>query len=153
MHVTQSSLDRYMPGSVSDIIGSMIRDKEGTLELEADGVMRSYAGNGTVLDYHQMDPDQVAGFAFAQVIKYQRYGGLKSVPDHIMALSTPPFADGRLVVDKEQLLSQKNMAAIGSSQLSCYEITCAGPGAHAFCLANLCGLCYYSSGPYGGQCT
>jgi hypothetical protein len=61
---------------------------DGHVQLGLDGVVRSYSGNGTVVDYRQLDPDQVV-----------KYSASLRKRDSILP------RDGREVTDIAQLLA------------------------------------------------
>jgi len=61
---------------------------DGFVSLGIDCVFRSYAGNGSVIDYRQLDPEQVA----AEIAS----------PNHTLPSSA--YGDGRLVTNLGQFL-------------------------------------------------
>ncbi|KAI1317712.1 hypothetical protein F5Y16DRAFT_414581 [Xylariaceae sp. FL0255] len=69
----------------------------------ADGVLRSFASNGTVLDFHQLDPTQLQEFAESQLQQWQTTG--RAIPSAVSDLAKEPYIDGRQVLDKAKLLS------------------------------------------------
>ncbi|KAH9893670.1 hypothetical protein F4778DRAFT_784164 [Xylariomycetidae sp. FL2044] len=113
---TPDSLNRYIPGSVRMVSQTLDTQGDGYLMVGEDGVMRSFASDGTVLDYHQLDPDQLKEFAIDQLHKW---GKLKTeTPDVVEELAKPPYADGRLVLDKERLLHPEDRPQPGPALAS-----------------------------------
>jgi hypothetical protein len=47
--------------NLSDIISSLNMDPEGRADLDLDGVMRSFSGNGTIIDYYKMGETEISG--------------------------------------------------------------------------------------------
>jgi hypothetical protein len=87
-----SDILRYEAGDVATVTHKIDRaaDGSGWVSLGLDGVFRSYAGNGTVIDWRQLNPDQIAADIAA------RYRGASTVP-------AEAYGDGRLVTDLNQL--------------------------------------------------
>jgi hypothetical protein len=83
---------RYEPGDVVTVTHKIgrVADGYGWVSLGLDGVFRSYAGNGTVIDWRQLDPDQIA----ADIVTHRR--GASTVP-------AEAYGDGRLVIYINQL--------------------------------------------------
>lgn len=156
----------------------MNKDPKGVLYVASDGVLRSVAADGTVLDYHQLDPDQVESFAAHQLAVWQGSG--MEVPESVKQLAKPPYPDGRLVTDKEQLLhptdipnlpnppvankrradgetspAEKRRQALeelnspAKRQPACVGYPCYSL---ADCIPYGCHACYYPGGPPLGVC-
>ncbi|KAH8646805.1 hypothetical protein BX600DRAFT_518828 [Xylariales sp. PMI_506] len=96
-------VDRYIPGAVSTIVQTMELDDGGVLSVGNDGVLRSFAADGTVIDYHQLDPSQVESFAEHQLAAWESQG---TVPESVKDLAEATTEiDGRLITDKQELLN------------------------------------------------
>ena len=55
---------KYTPGPFTTVLHSITKDPHGFLRLGHDGVLRSFAADGTtVLDYRQLDATQTSRFA------------------------------------------------------------------------------------------
>ena len=145
-------------------------ENEGALSVGADGVLRSFAANGTVVDYRQLDPNQMASFANRQLAVWQ--GQDRDIPDSVVALANAPAIDGRLVTDLEELLNptvRPNLTAKGDANAQspavkqrealddlknlekrqCTQNTCF---ALTDCLVIGCYACFYPAGPPLGIC-
>ncbi|KAE9368953.1 hypothetical protein N431DRAFT_444347 [Stipitochalara longipes BDJ] len=83
-----SATMRYEAGDVATVQHTINRaaDGLGWVSLGLDGVFRSYAGDGSVIDWRQLDPDQIAADLATQA----------RVPN---ALPAEAYGDGRLVTD------------------------------------------------------
>ncbi|KAI3318900.1 hypothetical protein HD806DRAFT_526075 [Xylariaceae sp. AK1471] len=90
---------RYLPGPVND------------------GVVRSFVLNGTVIDYYQLDPDQVKQFAKKQYSAWTAHGA-GDMPASVSELARPPYPDGRLVVNETQLLFPSVIPGMGDQSVS-----------------------------------
>lgn len=90
--------------------GTLETDPHGFIRVGEDGVMRSISGNGTVIDYHQLDPDQLKDFAERQLHAWDV--SAMDVPDDVLELAKAPFADGRLVLEKDKLLRHEGMPSL-----------------------------------------
>ena len=66
---------------------------DGHTSLGLDGVLRSYAGNGTVIDWRQLDPTQIAEYV----------GFSHPLLDTRLKRSAESYGDGRDVTDISQL--------------------------------------------------
>jgi hypothetical protein len=51
--------NRYIEGPFSEVVKDLRTDATGALSVGPDGVLRSFAGNLEVIDYRQLDPEQV----------------------------------------------------------------------------------------------
>jgi hypothetical protein len=51
--------NRYIKGPFPDVVKDLKTDTTGALSVGPDGVLRSFAGNLQVIDYRQLDPEQV----------------------------------------------------------------------------------------------
>lgn len=109
------SVDRYIPGTFASVSDSLETTDHGFLNVGEDGVLRSFAGNGTVLDYHQLDPDQVKEFASAQLRSWDSIS--HDTPDIVKSLAQEPYPDGRLVQDVKKLMHPEGWEemALGTS--------------------------------------
>jgi hypothetical protein len=68
----ESTTLRYIPGDdLNSIIRGMKYDDLSVFNLGSDGVLRTFANNLTVLDYHQLDEDQVKKLASEQLAQWQ----------------------------------------------------------------------------------
>ncbi|KAI0444155.1 hypothetical protein F4803DRAFT_549360 [Xylaria telfairii] len=94
---------RYLPGPFSNVTQALLKDISGFVSVGDDGVLRSFAPNGTVIDYYQLDPDQVKQFAEVQYSTWAAYRA-GDVPASVSKLARPPYPDGRLVANETQLL-------------------------------------------------
>ncbi|KAI1323204.1 hypothetical protein F5Y16DRAFT_403706 [Xylariaceae sp. FL0255] len=96
-----NTTSRYHPGPVSNVARVLLKDNGGFISLGDDGVIRSFIPNGTVIDYYQLDPEQVKQLAEKQ---YSVWATIGDVPESVSELAQPPYPDGRLVVNETQLL-------------------------------------------------
>ncbi|KAI0410584.1 hypothetical protein F5X98DRAFT_368706 [Xylaria grammica] len=94
---------RYLPGPVSNVTEALLKDNSGFVSVGGDGVVRSFVPNGTVIDYYQLDPDQVKQFAEKQYSAWAAHGA-GDMPASVSELAQPPYPDGRLVLNETQLL-------------------------------------------------
>lgn len=162
------STNRYVPGPFRAVTQELKMDKYGALNVGPDGVLRSFAPDGTVLDFRQLDPDQVAEFAAKQVAGWEAMAD-HEVPASVITLANAASAiDGRLVTDLDQLLypSDKptfppatHTSRIGTRNVfdtALLEKRACLIGTPCFSLfeCNLvdCRACYYPNGPPLGVC-
>ncbi|KAK6065433.1 hypothetical protein SCUP515_11240 [Seiridium cupressi] len=165
------STDRYIAGAFDTVSGGMVRDIYGGKQVGEDGVLRSFANNGTVIDYHQLDPEQVEEFAQDQLIQWKASG--QEVPESVVKLAQPPYPDGRLVVSVDDLLHPaekpefppESEISKGTSTspadptriIERQPLQCVGQPCQAVatCVNNFitrCSECYFPRGPPNGQC-
>lgn len=85
---------------MSSVTKSLTQDPNGAWSLGADGVLRSFANGLTVLDYRQLDPEQVKNLASSHIKVYQAIGG--EVPSSLEDL-VKSSVDGRTVTDVAQI--------------------------------------------------
>ncbi|KAL2416832.1 hypothetical protein ABEF95_002137 [Exophiala dermatitidis] len=85
---------RYEAGSINTIAGSMVSDSKGIFQLGDDGVLRSYNGDGTVIDWRQQDADQIK----------RAYDAHNNRGGQFLRRSPQNIVDGRDVVDIDQIL-------------------------------------------------
>ncbi|KAI1273118.1 hypothetical protein F5Y07DRAFT_391491 [Xylaria sp. FL0933] len=98
---SSNTTSRYIPGPFRNVSQALLKNNDGFLSVGDDGVLRSFVPNGTVIDYYQLDPEQVKEFAEKQ---YSAWAAMGDVPPGISELAQPPYPDGRLVVNETQLL-------------------------------------------------
>ncbi|KAI0517518.1 hypothetical protein F5B22DRAFT_645702 [Xylaria bambusicola] len=166
---TTASLDRYVPGSVRTISHTLETDEDGALMVSPDGVMRSFSSNGTVIDFHQLDPTQLKEFAEIQLRQWQNMG--KEIPAAVSNLAKAPYTDGRQVLDKEKLLNppdspyplrhlvprtshshaQVPLHLLDERQ-QCIGSPCLTFGQCARYRPTPCYQCYFPGGPESGAC-
>ena len=79
----------------------MVTDRYGAFNLGSDGVLRSLANNLTVLDWRQLDPDQVLTLATDQLLSYKIAG--QPIPSQLTDLISSHPVDGRNVTDLASL--------------------------------------------------
>ncbi|KAI0970484.1 hypothetical protein F4678DRAFT_472975 [Xylaria arbuscula] len=108
---------RYLPGPVSNITQALLKDNSGFVSVGDDGVVRSFVPNGTVIDYYQLDPDQVKQFAEKQYSAWATHGA-GDVPVSVSELARPPYPDGRLVVNETELLFPSVIPGTGDQSVS-----------------------------------
>lgn len=160
---SQEAADRYIPGPVSAAVQALNTDDDhGFFSVGADGVLRSFAGNGTVLDYHQLDPDQLASFAASQLAAWEASG--MPVPASVANLANSASAvDGRLVTDLDQLLDPADRpvrsSAVKERDIDDLAIPakrqgCVGTPCQSLpdCLVIGCAACFFPGGPPLGVC-
>ncbi|KUJ17931.1 uncharacterized protein LY89DRAFT_781058 [Mollisia scopiformis] len=161
---TSSSTLRYIAGDdLNSIIQGMTYDDLSVFHLGSDGVLRTFANNLTVLDYHQLDVGQVQKLASEQAAQYQASGS--EVPASLTQLAESPV-DGRLTVDINALMNpddKPNVTPItGTTPRSVdlenlfeRQVVCPGvPGCMSLadCTPYNCFACFYPSGPPWGTC-
>ncbi|KAI0517520.1 hypothetical protein F5B22DRAFT_108523 [Xylaria bambusicola] len=160
---------RHLPGPVSNVTQALLKDNSGFVSVGDDGVVRSFVPNGTVIDYYQLDPDQVKQFAEKQYSAWAAHGE-GDVPASVSELARPPYPDGCLVVNETQLLfpsvipdtgdqsvspsatsADKPTRALGL--LSSNNPTCVGWSCQSLadCQPH-CLACYFQHGPPNGIC-
>ncbi|KAI1120311.1 hypothetical protein F5Y10DRAFT_283393 [Nemania abortiva] len=108
---------RYLPGPVSNVTEALLKDNSGFVSVGDDGVVRSFVPNGTVIDYYQLDPDQVKEFAEKQYFAWAAHGAA-DVPASVSELAQPPYPDGRLVLNETQLLFPSVIPGAGGQSIS-----------------------------------
>ncbi|KAI1756102.1 hypothetical protein F4782DRAFT_550044 [Xylaria castorea] len=108
---------RYLPGPISNVTQALLKDNSGFVSVGDDGVVRSFVPNGTVIDYYQLDPDQVQQFAEKQYSAWAAHGA-GDVPASVSELARPPYPDGRLVVNETQLLFPSMIPGTGDQSVS-----------------------------------
>lgn len=106
----EGSTDRYIPGAYSSVASTIETADHGFLNVGEDGVLRSFAGNGTVLDYHQLDPEQVKEFAETQLRSWDHID--HETPEVVRTMAKEPYPDGRLVHDLKKLLHPEGWEAM-----------------------------------------
>ncbi|RFU27245.1 hypothetical protein B7463_g9097, partial [Scytalidium lignicola] len=93
----ESTTLRYIPGDdLNSIIRSMKYDDLSVFHLGSDGVLRTFSNNLTILDYHQLDIDQVKKLASEQLAQWQASD--LDIPFSLTELVKSPV-DGRLTTD------------------------------------------------------
>ncbi|EEH47662.2 uncharacterized protein PADG_03746 [Paracoccidioides brasiliensis Pb18] len=113
---TGTGTTRYTPGSLARIIETMKLHSQGALSVGNDGVLRSFTPNGTVLDYYQLDPDQLSRFAANQLAAWEASG--MNVPESVMTLAAAKkgTVDGRLVTDVKMLFEPEERPDIAGAK-------------------------------------
>ncbi|KAI9170566.1 Lactobacillus up-regulated protein [Paramyrothecium foliicola] len=157
------TLDHYIPGPVSSVVQSLDLDPNGVISVDDDGVMRSFSANGTVIDYHQLDPEQLESFAKSQLAAWENID--MDVPESVKALAEGDFADGRELLDHDLLhhpAHGPNLAGRSKyikerevlDELNNFQKRCVGTGCGSLadCLARGCAACFFPAGPPVGVC-
>jgi hypothetical protein len=113
--------EAFNPGAV--LYGSTSAP-EGIFDLGEDGVLRSYAGDGSIIDWRQFDPQQIKEFLDTY----------NSHDSKLLARSADPNTDGRAVRDIDQLLRPRNVSSSatspsmdstdGSGDVRCLDLLC-----------------------------
>jgi len=85
---------RYVEGSQSATKGSLNLTGDGFIAFSLDGVLRSYSGDGTVIDWRQLDPTQIS--------EWSGYSH-PSFDLNVLKRSPETYSDGRLATDVDQL--------------------------------------------------
>lgn len=138
-------------------------DDLSVFHLGSDGVLRTFANNLTVLDYHQLDIDQVKKLASEHLAQWQTSG--MDIPPSLTNLVESPV-DGRLTIEIEALLNPEDKPnitpvpgitprSVGLESLIERQIVCPGvPGCMSLadCTPYNCFACFYPSGPPWGTC-
>lgn len=170
--IPSNSTQHYIPGPISSVSKDLIRDIHGASNVGKDGVLRSFASNGTVIDYRQLDPEQVKEFAIKQLAAWKVTG---DIPESIVKFAEPPYPDGRLVTSENDLLNPAKKPKFDThgeekdfTPAPRYEVVgelearqliqpeCVGATCQS--LANCqahnppCHACYYEHGPPNGRC-
>lgn len=92
----------------------MVSDPKGIFQLGDDGVLRSYDGDGTVIDWRQLDPDQIK----------RAYDAHNNRGGQFLRRSPQNIVDGRDVVDIDQILRPRQNildSEFGTSPVSSSE--------------------------------
>jgi hypothetical protein len=160
-----SSTDRYVPGSFKDVLQDLKIDATGVLSVGEDGVLRSYTGDLEVVDYRQLDPEQVATFGRQQLDAWTLGGG--DIPDSVLALVQKSI-DGRLVTEEDDLIHPTEKPRLGDKPssresrnpkpfddlIARQSAACAGSYCEDLptCTARGCNACYFPNGPPDGRC-
>ncbi|KAK4112409.1 hypothetical protein N656DRAFT_768548 [Canariomyces notabilis] len=97
---------RYVPGSAHEASANISYDPQGVFVLGVDGVLRSFAPNISVVDYRQLDPDQVQELATGLARQARSLG--VDVALGIQYLLEHPDIDGRLITDANAILTPGN---------------------------------------------
>lgn len=148
----------------------------GVLNVGFDGVARSFAPDGTVIDFRQLDPGQMVEFATKQLAGWKAtpYPG-QEIPASVIGLAeAAPGIDGRLVTDLDQLLYPADKPTFLDAKESVTTDT--SPADHAdvlgtrasdkvqacligwpcnsvaICVYFECGGCFFPNGPPLGLC-
>lgn len=157
---------RYSTEKVPDVVSSLDFGDSGVFNLGSDGVLRSFDSNNQVIDYRQLDPDQVKAFATKQIEQWK--GSDFGVPPTLLSLvESPP--DGRLVTDINALLNPDDSEKPVHSNEG--DLTSRAPELEALnprqpqicptfqpcehlstCLIWGCRACYFPWGPPFGLC-
>ncbi|KAK2774008.1 hypothetical protein FQN53_003872 [Emmonsiellopsis sp. PD_33] len=122
MGLPRESPNRYVAGSASAVMQDLDTVDDGYLSVGADGVLRSFAKDATVIDYRQLDPDQVKSFAATQLAAWE--ASRMAMPSSVLSLADSSSAsgvDGRLVTDLDQLLDPADKPA-GVSAVKSREV-------------------------------
>ncbi|KAK2811092.1 hypothetical protein FQN50_002428 [Emmonsiellopsis sp. PD_5] len=122
MGLPSESPNRYVPGPASAVMQDLDTVEDGFLSVGADGVLRSFAKDATVIDYRQLDPDQVKSFAATQLAAWEASG--MAMPSNVLNLadsSSTSGVDGRLVTALDQLLDPVDKPA-GVSAVKSREV-------------------------------
>jgi hypothetical protein len=90
---------RHVEGDPFDVIASLEKEWNGIVAVGADGVLRSFAYEGHVIDYRQLDQTQHQ--AFARIFSNPSI----PVPHSRIDVDSVSFADGRTVVDHDKLMN------------------------------------------------
>ncbi|KAF2419574.1 hypothetical protein EJ08DRAFT_43320 [Tothia fuscella] len=97
----ETSANRYVAGNIREVYHSMIKDGVQHQTIGPDGVLRVYDEQKNVIDYRQLDPQQVSEIAAIQLFAWKSKGG--EIPAAVIQLSTTPYPDGRTVTEKAAL--------------------------------------------------
>ncbi|KAJ4322897.1 hypothetical protein N0V94_002160 [Neodidymelliopsis sp. IMI 364377] len=154
---------RYVEGSFTDVIKDLKTEATGALSVGPDGVLRSFAGNLEVIDYRQLDPEQVLWFGKQQL---SAWANDAVIPDSVSALVQGTI-DGRLVTDEDLLLNPSEKPKIGKKHSSTQSEkrnaedlfirqsgACAGSYCESInvCIPRGCMACFFPNGPPDGRC-
>ncbi|CAN9177437.1 unnamed protein product [Alternaria sp. RS040] len=154
---------RYVEGPFSGVVKDLKTDATGALSVGPDGVLRSFAGNLEVIDYRQLDPEQVRWFGKQQLSAWSNDA---EIPESVSALVQGTI-DGRLVTDETLLLHPSEKPQIGQKSSSTQSekrsaddlfirqsALCAGTtcGSLNDCIPRGCNACYFPNGPPDGRC-
>ena len=138
--------------------------KAGYLNVGEDGVLRSFTADGTVVDYYQLDPDQVSTFSKKQL---EAWDALEvETPESVIALAGSEPQDGRLVTDSVQLFqaadntkttpvkpreatAKADLDALMDKRQECVNVICQSL---SDCFAVNCLACFFPGGPPYGIC-
>ncbi|KAL9088582.1 MAG: hypothetical protein Q9165_006102 [Trypethelium subeluteriae] len=150
----------YLPGNFSQVSSAITKHHHGALAVGDDGVLRSFDSNGTVIDFYQLDPHQIAEFAKMQLSAWQK--NPSEVPESVKKLADSPKVDGRLVTEKNKIYSppeKPHSSGKSVSKRSSPMIVglpfpaCAGDSCESLAdCANPCNACYFPGGPPSGVC-
>lgn len=158
-----SAENRYVEGPFSEVVKDLKTDATGALSVGPDGVLRSFAGNLEVIDYRQLDPEQVRWFGKQQLSAWSNDA---EIPESVSALVQGTI-DGRLVTDETILLHPSEKPQIGKKSSSTQSekrsaddlfirqsALCAGTtcGSLNDCIPRGCNACYFPNGPPDGRC-
>ena len=167
------STDRYLPGPFRTAAEGLKKDDNGALNVGADGVLRSFAPDGSVLDYRQLDPDQLGEFATMQLQGWERWAAENGdeIPASVVALAEAAHdVDGRHVTELDKLLhptEKPNFEATRNVQARTSEAENSPallfdkrqqcfigyPCQYLYvCLLVFCRACYFPNGPPLGLC-
>ncbi|KAM7203080.1 hypothetical protein V8F33_002428 [Rhypophila sp. PSN 637] len=97
---TRRSL-KYTPGPYGEALKNISFSPDGVFVLGIDGVLRSFTSDRSVVDYRQLDAEQVQ--QMAKSLATQRING-DDVPG-LSYLAEHPEVDGRLVEDTQSLFA------------------------------------------------
>lgn len=157
------AIDRYVEGSFTEVVKDLKTDVTGALSVGPDGVLRSFAGNLEVIDYRQLDPEQVLWFGKQQL---SAWSNRAEIPDSVTALVQDTI-DGRLVTNEELLLHPIEKPQIGKKSSSTQSekrnaddlfirqsASCSGTYCESIedCIPRGCNACYFPNGPPDGSC-
>jgi hypothetical protein len=155
--------NRYVEGPFSEVVKDLKTDATGALSVGPDGVLRSFAGSLEVIDYRQLNPEQVRWFGKQQLIAWSNDA---EIPDSVSALVQGTI-DGRLVTDETLLLHPSEKPQVGKKSSSTQSekrsaddlfirqsALCAGTtcGSLNDCIPRGCNACYFPNGPPDGRC-
>lgn len=93
---------RYASGQVGEAIRGLDLGDDGVFNLGSDGVLRSFDSQGNVIDYRQLDPEQVKAFATKEIERWKESD--HGVPPQLSSLVDTEI-DGRLVTDLKALVN------------------------------------------------
>ncbi|KAH7000228.1 hypothetical protein EDB80DRAFT_106397 [Ilyonectria destructans] len=125
---------KYHPNSFAAVLGILAKDPDGALRLCPDGILRSFAANGSVIDSRNLSASRFHGFASDTMLRSRRANTHPSPTKTVPPPSIRLEGTGPSQIDPEIL-------GECSPPLACHNSTSCGGG---------CGSCtYLGFFPYG----
>ncbi|KAK4209145.1 hypothetical protein QBC37DRAFT_391445 [Rhypophila decipiens] len=94
---------KYIPGPYGEVLKDISFSPDGVFVLGIDGVLRTFTADHTVVDYRQLDAEQVQ--QMTEALAKQTKGVHGDVAPSLSYLAEHPEVDGRLVEDTQALLA------------------------------------------------